>query len=98
MPTLTKSTRAPGVPPHTLRSHRRTPPLDGRATAALTFGAAGLFLFNLVFGPLAIGFGLRAALDRRSGRFGRLGGLVGATLGLADLIVEAFLVSHWLRG
>ena len=94
---VTTRPRAPGVAPHVLRTHRRSPQLDGRAVAALTLGAAGLFLFNLVFGPFAVVLGVRAALDRRTGRFGRVGGLIGAGLGVLDLIIFGLLLTHWLE-
>ena len=95
---VTMKSRAPGVAPQVLRTHRRSPQLDGRAVAALALGAAGLVLFNLVFGPFAVVLGLRAAVDRRTGRFGRIGGLIGAGLGLLDLIVFGLLLTHWLSG
>jgi hypothetical protein len=56
---------------------------------AVLFGLAGLFVFNVVFGPLAIGVGV-AAYRRRSAT-GRTRGiaLAGVTLGVLDLIVLA---------
>lgn len=69
-----------------------TPPLDGRAAAALMLGSAGLFVFNIVFGPLAIVLGLRAARAPHGGRFGRIGGRLGAGLGVLDLAVWVVLL------
>ncbi|MFG2057642.1 hypothetical protein ACGFI9_26830 [Micromonospora sp. NPDC048930] len=81
--------RTPGRP-----APSATPParLDGRAAAALMLGGAGMFIFNIVFGPLAIVLGLRAARDPRGGRFGRLGGRLGVVLGILDLAILAVLL------
>jgi hypothetical protein len=59
------------------------------AGVAVLFGLAGLFVFNVVFGPLAIGVGV-AAYRRRSAT-GRNRGiaLAGVTLGVLDLVVLA---------
>jgi Na+-driven multidrug efflux pump len=72
--------------------------LDGRAVAALTCGAAGLFLFNVVFGPIAIVLGAVAAHRAGSDRRNRAAGLVGIGLGVADLVVLAVLVAARIRG
>jgi hypothetical protein len=69
--------------------------VTGRAAAALTCGVAGLFMFNVVFGPLAIVLGATAA--RREPR-GRTAGLVGVALGVADLVVLGVLVAVRIRG
>jgi hypothetical protein len=66
---------------------------SGRAVAALTFGAVGLFLFNLVFGPIAIALGMSAVRRNESGRLGRLAALAGIGLGVADLVVLGVLVA-----
>lgn len=62
------------------------------AGVAVLLGVAGLFVFNVVFGPLAIGVGA-AALRRESAsprtRTVALGGLA---LGVADLVLLAVLV------
>ncbi len=71
--------------------------LDGRAVAALTFGAVGLLLFNIVFGPLAIVLGVMARRGS-SGRLGRAAGRVGIVLGVADLVVLAVLVATHVHG
>jgi hypothetical protein len=59
------------------------------ASVAVLFGLAGLFVFNVVFGPLAIGVGV--ATYRRRSATGRNRGiaLAGVTLGVLDLIVLA---------
>ncbi|WP_260867272.1 DUF4190 domain-containing protein [Streptomyces sp. SAJ15] len=63
---------------------------DGMAVASFVLGLIGLLLFNLVFGPCAIVLaGL--ALARGTGRRGRA--LLGLTLGIADLVVLAVLVT-----
>jgi hypothetical protein len=66
--------------------------LDGRAVAALTCGVAGLFMFNIVFGPFAIVLGARAARCPSS-RLGRTVGLLGVALGIADLVLLVVLVA-----
>ncbi|GII24511.1 hypothetical protein [Planosporangium mesophilum] len=72
--------------------------LDDRAAAALLFGSVGLFLFNVVFGPIAIVLGARAArgdIERGAslGRLGRAAALLGIGLGIADLVVLVVLVA-----
>ncbi|GAA3752632.1 hypothetical protein [Micromonospora maritima] len=74
------------------------PRLDGRASAALMLGGAGLFVFNLLFGPIAIVLGRRAARDPAGGRFGRVGGRLGVALGVLDLLVWAVLLSVRVGG
>lgn len=66
--------------------------IDGRAVAALACGVAGLFMFNIVFGPLAIGLGTSAA-RRARGHADRVIGLVGLLLGVADLVLLVVLVA-----
>ncbi|WKX72186.1 DUF4190 domain-containing protein [Streptomyces sp. XD-27] len=63
---------------------------DGMAVASFVMGLIGLLLFNLVFGPCAIILG-GLALARGTGRRGRA--LLGITLGAADLLVLAALVT-----
>ncbi|MGI5241741.1 hypothetical protein [Dactylosporangium sp. CA-139066] len=75
---------------------RRRP--DDRIVASLALGVAGLFLFNVVFGPLAIVLGLWAL--RRPSVTGRGRGFagLGVVLGLADLVVLAILVIGGAHG
>ncbi|MCL2585874.1 MAG: hypothetical protein FWE35_25860 [Streptosporangiales bacterium] len=64
---------------------------DGRlAWTGAVLGAVGLFLLNLVFGPIAIGLGTAAL--RRGSR--RVAGLTSIALGTADLVVLAVLVAN----
>jgi hypothetical protein len=77
--------------------------LDGRAVASVTIGAVGLFLFNVVFGPIAIGLGIvatRAARgsDTGTGRRNRTAAVTGIVLGVADLVVLAVLVAARVHG
>ena len=68
--------------------------LDARAAAALTCAVAGLFMFNVVLGPLAIGLGVPAVL-RGPARVSRGVALAAVVLGAVDLVVLAVLVvSH----
>jgi hypothetical protein len=67
--------------------------LEGRATAAVTCGAVGLFMFNIVLGPIAIALGASALRRDETGRLGRLAALLGIVLGVADLVVLAVLVA-----
>lgn len=68
-----------------------TRPSDGRlAWTGMLLGAIGLFVLNLVFGPIAIGLGA-TALRRRAQR---AAALAAVTLGLADLAVLGMLVLH----
>jgi hypothetical protein len=78
---------------------RHTPGrLDDRAAAALFSGAVGLFLFNVVFGPLAIVLGAVAVRRGEPGRLGRAAALLGIALGVADLVVLAILVASRVHG
>ena len=72
--------------------------LDDRAVAALALGATGLFIFNIVLGPLAIALGAAAAAGHRAGKADRVTGLVGVALGVADLAVLAVLTINQMRG
>jgi hypothetical protein len=67
--------------------------LDDRAAAALLSGAVGLFLFNVVFGPLAIVLGAIAVRRGGPGRLGRAAALLAIALGIADLVVLVILVA-----
>ncbi|WP_377268155.1 DUF4190 domain-containing protein [Peterkaempfera sp. SMS 1(5)a] len=63
---------------------------DGTAVAAFVLGLLGLFFFNVVLGPFAIGLAA-TALIRGTARRGRA--LLGLALGAADLVVMAVLVA-----
>jgi hypothetical protein len=63
------------------------------ASVAVLLGVAGLFVFNIVFGPLAIGVGTAALRRRTSTGWARAAALAGVALGAADLIVLAVLVT-----
>jgi hypothetical protein len=76
---------------------KRTGSLDDRAVAALTLGVAGLFFFNVVFGPAAIVLGAIAAHKRRADTPSRTAGLAGVALGVADLVVLAVLMAVQMR-
>ena len=72
--------------------------LAGRAVASLTFGAAGLFLFNIVFGPIAIVLGVIALRRNESGAVGRVAAWAGIVLGIADLVVFGALLAAHVHG
>jgi flagellar motor component MotA len=76
-------------------TERRGARLDGRTAAALACGAVGLFLFNVVFGPVAIALGAVAA---RRNPEGRPVALVAVALGVADLVVLVTLVAARVHG
>ena len=59
------------------------------ASVAVLFGLVGLFVFNVVFGPLAIGVGVAAYRRRSATGRTRTIALAGVTLGVLDLVVLA---------
>jgi hypothetical protein len=63
------------------------------ASVAVLLGVAGLFIFNIAFGPLAIGAGAAALRRRTATGWARAAALAGVVLGAADLIVLAVLVA-----
>ena len=69
------------------------PSAPSTARVGVLLGAVGLFLFNLVFGPIAIGIGV-AALRRgtRPGR-DRATAVASIALGAADLAVLLVLTA-----
>jgi hypothetical protein len=73
-----------------------TPPApasNGMAIAALVCGIIGLFIFEIILGPLAIifgGLGLRNA-NRGSGRKGLA--IAGLVLGIIDVLVLILIVA-----
>jgi hypothetical protein len=80
------------------------PTTHGTAVAALTLGAVGLFMFNVLCGPAAITLGTLAA--RRGRDRTRTVGFAAIALGVADLLILAALVLvridggvfHWRLG
>ena len=68
-------------------------PMDGRTAAAVILGAAGIFLFNPVFGAIAIGLGGSALRRGTPGRWGRPGAVAGIVLGVADYVVLCFVIA-----
>ncbi|GLW35163.1 hypothetical protein [Actinoplanes regularis] len=76
---------------------KRVGSLDDRAVGSLALGVAGLFFFNVVFGPTAIALGAITAHRHGSGTPSRNAGLIGIALGVADLIVLAVLITTQIR-
>jgi hypothetical protein len=73
-------------------------PAGRLAWSGVLLGGAGLFIFNLVFGPIAIGLGL-TALRRGAGARGagaratdQAAGVISVVLGVADLAILLVLV------
>ncbi|WP_411104168.1 DUF4190 domain-containing protein [Streptomyces sp. cmx-4-9] len=76
------------------RTRARTGPRyldpDAMAVTAFVLGLVGLLVLNLVLGPVAVVLG-SLALGRRTTRPGRA--RLGIALGVADLVVLAWLVT-----
>jgi hypothetical protein len=72
---------------------KRVAGYDDRAVASMALGLAGLFFFNIVFGPIAIALGATAAHRRRHDVPSRNAGLTGVALGVADLLVLAIVMA-----
>ncbi|MFJ1894374.1 MULTISPECIES: DUF4190 domain-containing protein [unclassified Streptomyces] len=68
----------------------RTRDADGLAVASFVLGLVGLLVMNVLLGPAAIVMAV-LALVRSTSRRGRA--LLGLALGIADLVVLAFLVA-----
>ncbi len=67
---------------------------NGRAVAAVFFGAIGLFAFGVILGPIAVGFGLIALGEiRRNGGPGRTTAVLGIVLGVAALALGIVLAA-----
>ncbi|MGW0934599.1 DUF4190 domain-containing protein [Streptomyces sp. NPDC002666] len=79
--------RGPTPPASPRRSTRDA---DGLAVASFVLGLVGLLVMNILLGPAAIVMAL-VALARSTARRGRA--LLGLALGIADLVVLAFLVT-----
>lgn len=71
----------------------RPRPVSSAVRAGVLLGAVGLFVLNLVFGPIAIGIGISAL--RRGTRTGweRAAAVASVILGAADVTVMAVLVA-----
>ncbi|WP_326657741.1 DUF4190 domain-containing protein [Streptomyces sp. NBC_00385] len=76
------------TPPASPRSSTRD--ANGLAVASFVLGLVGLLVMNILLGPAAIVMAL-VALARSTARRGRA--LLGLALGIADLVVLAFLVT-----
>ncbi|MFJ1898180.1 DUF4190 domain-containing protein [Streptomyces sp. NPDC088115] len=72
------------------RSTRSSRDADALAVASFVLGLVGLLVMNILLGPAAIVMAV-VALARSTARRGRA--LLGLTLGVADLVVLAFLVT-----
>ncbi len=63
---------------------------DGTAVASFILGLLGTFVFNAVFGPLAVVLAC-VSLARGTRRRGRA--LLGLALGVADVVILAVLIA-----
>ncbi|MFJ5846162.1 DUF4190 domain-containing protein [Streptomyces sp. NPDC092903] len=72
------------------RSTRSSRDADALAVASFVLGLVGLLVMNILLGPAAIVMAV-VALARSTARRGRA--LLGLALGVADLVVLAFLVT-----
>ncbi|MFJ2091651.1 DUF4190 domain-containing protein [Streptomyces sp. NPDC087901] len=81
---------SPAVPPSAVPVKRPTRDADGLAVASFVLGLVGLLVLNLVLGPMAIVMAI-VALARSTTRRGRA--LLGLALGVADLVILAFVVT-----
>ena len=93
----TQTPDRPGQPPQDPGpAPGRPEPARTVAAVSVLFGAVGLFVFNLIFGPLAIGLAVtalrRLASDPAPAR-ARAAAWAGLALGAADLIVLAVLLA-----
>lgn len=86
-------------PPSAPESPRPAESAHSLAAVSMLLGAVGLFIFNLIFGPLAIGLAV-AALRRQAGpgrhpasARARATAWAGLALGAADLIVLVVLIA-----
>jgi Na+-driven multidrug efflux pump len=70
---------------------------DDRTVAALAFGVAGLFMFNLICGPLAVALGIGAARRTGADRRQRIAARAAVLLGVADVVVFGVLLALKLR-
>lgn len=84
-------------PPSAPESRRPAESAYTLAAVSVLLGAVGLVIFNLIFGPLAIGLAV-AAFRRQAGpgrhpASARAGAWAGLALGAADLIVLVVLIA-----
>lgn len=79
------------------RTRSRPRRLDERAAAGIALGVAGLFVFNIICGPFAIGLGI-AGFRRAHGPAQRTAAGLSIALGIADLAVLAVLVASNVHG
>jgi hypothetical protein len=61
--------------------------------AGVLLGAVGLFIFNVVFGPIAIGLGVSALKRGVRPGAGRVMALASVVLGVADVVVLLVLAA-----
>ncbi|WP_327339153.1 DUF4190 domain-containing protein [Streptomyces sp. NBC_01259] len=78
------------APVRSTRSSRSSRDADALAVASFVLGLVGLLVMNILLGPAAIVMAV-IALARSTARRGRA--LLGLALGVADLVVLAFLVT-----
>ncbi|MGW6099090.1 DUF4190 domain-containing protein [Streptomyces sp. NPDC055157] len=81
--------------PRPVDRRKSTRDADGLAVASFVLGLIGLLVMNIVLGPIAIVMAV-IALARSTARRGRARrgrALLGLALGIADLVVLAFLVT-----
>ncbi|MGY5032067.1 DUF4190 domain-containing protein [Streptomyces sp. 900116325] len=88
--TGTEAATAGGDAPLSVGRRKSTRDADGLAVASFVLGLIGLLVMNIVLGPIAIVMAV-IALARSTARRGRA--LLGLALGIADLVVLAFLVT-----
>ncbi|MFF3261550.1 DUF4190 domain-containing protein [Streptomyces sp. NPDC002932] len=84
-----RSTR-PSRSSRSTRSSRPSRDADALAVASFVLGLVGLLVMNILLGPAAIVMAV-IALARSTARRGRA--LLGLALGIADLVILAFLVT-----
>ncbi|WNI29078.1 DUF4190 domain-containing protein [Streptomyces sp. ITFR-6] len=89
-PAATSAGPTADAPARSTRSARSTRDADALAVASFVLGLVGLLVMNILLGPAAIVMAV-IALARSTARRGRA--LLGLALGVADLVVLAFLVT-----
>ncbi|MGW0665632.1 DUF4190 domain-containing protein [Streptomyces sp. NPDC002746] len=89
-PATTSAGPASDAPVRSTRSSRPSRDADALAVASFVLGLVGLLVMNILLGPAAIVMAV-IALARSTARRGRA--LLGLALGIADLVILAFLVT-----